>query len=682
VTVLVAGVLFLITILLVFGLTTTDTLRFIQLLGYVMVPLANVGFMVYLAQKLESLGIAANHTTSVLDSTETRSPDRSVTHDGVPQTDGGVSASSREGLSQLAVYDGFARSRRLLRSPLQTLLWNPARILYVTVPIALLSVLLRAPPAFRDQRRQRQAARRRPRPGRPFGPQGFAITRTIYAYRVRRIEAATPEFLERLASLNEAGMTLVESLERLRGSDVGALSPEVERIWADVRMGSNLDDALVRFGRRVRTTSITRVVTLVTNAMRASGSLGPVLRIAATQARADQRLRRRRRQQMLSYLVVIYVSFMVFLIIIVAVQEVLVPALPSHVPRPRPRRPVGWGSTPTSSPGSAASTRQPIRSPFSPRRSSTPSFRDSSAGCSVGDAPRRRETRGRPARRRLRRVPAALLARRVDNDGRPAAGAESVTVESASLSEGGYVVLYLDDRDGPVVGQSAYLGPGTHRNVEIQVDRELPDGHTLVAVAYQDSDGDRALTLGTDADQPLPGPRTERRRPGSDGNRRVSGHRRVRNGLLLPVAHEPLSMTIRHNDLAVDWLGYATLRIEGDDSVVYMDPGRYGVLSGEWGAPRRGYPTPAGPGLRGEGRRRRLRHAHSPLRPGRDPPGRCDDATVVLFGDQRPRQRPRPGPAGRTRLRRRHREHGGRTAGERRFRSGRFRRTTTPRART
>jgi len=79
VTVLVAGVLFLITILLVFGLTTTDTLRFIQLLGYVMVPLANVGFMVYLAQKLESLGIAANHTTSVLDSTETRSP-RPVGH--------------------------------------------------------------------------------------------------------------------------------------------------------------------------------------------------------------------------------------------------------------------------------------------------------------------------------------------------------------------------------------------------------------------------------------------------------------------------------------------------------------------------------------------------------------------------------------------------------------------------
>ena len=41
-------------------------------------------------------------------------------------------------------------------------------------------------------------------------------------------------------------------------------------------------------------------------------------------------------------------------------------------------------------------------------------------------------------------------------------------------------------------------------------------------------------------------------------------------------------MTVRHDDLTVDWLGYATLRIEGADATVYFDPGRYGVLTGEW----------------------------------------------------------------------------------------------------
>lgn len=41
-------------------------------------------------------------------------------------------------------------------------------------------------------------------------------------------------------------------------------------------------------------------------------------------------------------------------------------------------------------------------------------------------------------------------------------------------------------------------------------------------------------------------------------------------------------MTVRHDGLIVEWLGYATLRFAGADAVVYVDPGRYGVLTGEW----------------------------------------------------------------------------------------------------
>jgi len=43
-------------------------------------------------------------------------------------------------------------------------------------------------------------------------------------------------------------------------------------------------------------------------------------------------------------------------------------------------------------------------------------------------------------------------------------------------------------------------------------------------------------------------------------------------------------MAIEYNDLTVEWLGYATLRIAASDTVVYLDPGRYGVLSGAWTA--------------------------------------------------------------------------------------------------
>ena len=44
----------------------------------------------------------------------------------------------------------------------------------------------------------------------------------------------------------------------------------------------------------------------------------------------------------------------------------------------------------------------------------------------------------------------------------------------------------------------------------------------------------------------------------------------------------PRDVTIRHDGLGASWLGYATLRLELGGTVAYTDPGRYGVLSGEW----------------------------------------------------------------------------------------------------
>lgn len=42
-------------------------------------------------------------------------------------------------------------------------------------------------------------------------------------------------------------------------------------------------------------------------------------------------------------------------------------------------------------------------------------------------------------------------------------------------------------------------------------------------------------------------------------------------------------MTIEHDGLTAEWFGYATLRLETDEGfVAYLDPGRYGVLTGDW----------------------------------------------------------------------------------------------------
>lgn len=92
-------------------------------------------------------------------------------------------------------------------------------------------------------------------------------------------------------------------------------------------------------------------------------------------------------------------------------------------------------------------------------------------------------------------------------------------------------------------------------------------------------------------------------------------------------------MTVTHDGLGVEWLGYATTRIESEDAVAYVDPGRYGVLSGEWAPPSdaaRGAHPPARDYRPEDGDAVFVTHLHH-----YDPDGiervASEDATVVAF---------------------------------------------------
>ncbi|MFW6017421.1 MAG: type II secretion system F family protein [Halapricum sp.] len=517
VTVLVAGMLFLVTILLVFGLTTTDTLPFIRMIGYLIIPLANVGFMIFLMQKLEQLGIARESGVSRLetDDTSTTAPDTDIgaspRSTAVPETpttsaDGGTSETVRSNMAQLRLYDHASRFTDVLGTPVQTIMWHPTRLLYVTVPLALLWIAFRMPDALAADGLSVRVLDDILIQAGLFVLGTFAVVREIYKRRIDRIEAATPELLERLASLNEAGMSVVESLDRVRDSDLGALSDEVDRIWADVEMGANVQAALVRFGRRVRTTSIARVVTLLTNAMHASGKIGPVLRIAATQARSDLTMRRQRRQQMFTYLVVIYISFFVFLVIIIAVQQVLIPALPESIQTPEGPNRLGVNAQQFARLGEVDKAAYALA--FFHTALVQAVFSGFIAG-QLGEGTLKDGAKHAATMLAIAYVAFLLLSSPVAsiNFGtQPATDGEQITVESISMSDGGFVVVQMDTREGERLGRSEYLPPGTHRNVVIPID-EPPDRPEIeiVATPHLDTNDNRQFDYtGNSTDRPYP----------------------------------------------------------------------------------------------------------------------------------------------------------------------------------
>jgi flagellar protein FlaJ len=358
VTVLVAGPLFFITVLVVVGLVIRDTLVVIRLVTYLGIPLATFGFVVYVDSITEGLDVVSRSGDDAGDPDDAgvrrlMDTDREggAADGGAPGVaDGGTDRGRRPGRGtdvenrlRLAAYDRIGQYRSTLSDPVGLMLERPVYSLLVTGPlgllVALLSLDVSVGAAGVSLRGTTVSSASIPElVGIVDGPivqvtilalLGIAVAHEVRKRRVRAVEAEMPDFLDRMASINEAGATVVGSLGRLSDAELGRLSDEIGRVWRDIEWGATVGEAMARMERRTGAPTVSRAVTLIRNAMAASGDISPVLRIAADEAKEIRRLERERRQEMLTYLVVIYVSFFVFLGIIVALTVSFIPAIES-----------------------------------------------------------------------------------------------------------------------------------------------------------------------------------------------------------------------------------------------------------------------------------------------------------------------------------------------------------------
>jgi flagellar protein FlaJ len=341
VTVLVAGPLFGITVLVIIGLVISDTTLLIQFITYLGIPLASAAFIVYIDSITEAL--RGPGWQSALDIANDEISDRRlVAADASLAADGGHEATDRTALARLDAYDRLEPVRRWLSDPYEQLLRRPTATVYFTLPLMLLWFLFRvgfdrASPSHvatvLGSLSTLDHATVVTRLDGPFIEASIVVLGVIslvYEARKRRyrsLEDATPDFLDRMASVNEAGLTAIESIHKIARTDLGYLGEELQRASRDISWGADASTALRRMANRSHAPSLRQSVTLITNAMTVSGDISPVLRIAANEAQSARQLRRERRQEMVIYLLVIYLSFFVFLGIIAALTVSFIPAI-------------------------------------------------------------------------------------------------------------------------------------------------------------------------------------------------------------------------------------------------------------------------------------------------------------------------------------------------------------------
>jgi len=157
------------------------------------------------------------------------------------------------------------------------------------------------------------------------GPYGFY---TSYRYKkVMEIESRLPDFLRDVSEGGRFGMTLADSIKVSSRGRYGRLTPEIQRMAAQIDWGVPATDALKLFVDRVDTPLVRRMTTIVIKANEAGGNVADVLNMVAHDARETLLNRNERSIAMSTYTVVIYVAFAVFLATIFILNTTFLPEM-------------------------------------------------------------------------------------------------------------------------------------------------------------------------------------------------------------------------------------------------------------------------------------------------------------------------------------------------------------------
>jgi flagellar protein FlaJ len=316
VTLFVAGPLFLIIIMVVMGMMGGSAIFQLTMVTYAFLPIGSVIFIL-LIDMISIKSEATERYTKI-----------KVLHEYTDVRI--VQKCGEEGLfGQLKRYDRIRTLLHFLKHPFESFVTNVNRTFFVTVPIATLYaiLILWSVPHYTNLETYIDVIDDHLIIALLIVLIPYAIFYALYARKVLTIQALIPDFLDRLAGINQVGLTIAQAIGIMVNTNLGLLSYEIKKIKCDMDWGANFTEALIRFEERISTPTIARTVTLITKASEMSGHIGEVLAIASSDANMSEILKKERLAEMFIYTAIVYLSFLVFIFVIGVLTTQFLPIL-------------------------------------------------------------------------------------------------------------------------------------------------------------------------------------------------------------------------------------------------------------------------------------------------------------------------------------------------------------------
>lgn len=127
------------------------------------------------------------------------------------------------------------------------------------------------------------------------------------------IDRNLPLFLLALSSAVQSGANLIRAIETTADRNMGALSPELKNLRANLSWGMPVEDAFENFAERTGTKMARRVTLLLEMALKIGGDIRSNLEMIQKHVTELQNLEKERKSSLAPYTYTIYISFAVFL---------------------------------------------------------------------------------------------------------------------------------------------------------------------------------------------------------------------------------------------------------------------------------------------------------------------------------------------------------------------------------
>jgi len=159
----------------------------------------------------------------------------------------------------------------------------------------------------------------------------LATPLVVYYYREyttrKHIEEYFPVFLRDFVEAVRGGLTIPMAFKSVSKNDYKELTPFIKKIAARLEWGVPIDDALLSFGKEVKSKMISRIVASVVEAHKFGGNIADTFQSLSNVAIEIDRLRKERISYLQSQVITGYIIFFVFLGVIIGIERFLLPGL-------------------------------------------------------------------------------------------------------------------------------------------------------------------------------------------------------------------------------------------------------------------------------------------------------------------------------------------------------------------